>query len=222
MKHIYFLDLCYCGCNTIIYGNKQYVNHHHPNGCKELHWSEESNKQRSETIKKHQFNEKNCVCCNELYLPTITKQKYCKYCLKFNRHKLPYTIKANEKRRNQRTKIQDFWGRNGRIVWKESEKIALKLLDKEGFSNIILLTDIYPQGFFDIKANDMLDNICLFQVTTRTHTSIKKARTFANILGINNFYILFIKTDLTAYILRKVHMDCDYYSIDNLNEVKMI
>lgn len=36
MKKIYFLNLCECGCNQIVYGNNRFVNHHHWKGRKHL------------------------------------------------------------------------------------------------------------------------------------------------------------------------------------------
>jgi hypothetical protein len=56
--------------------------------------------------------------------------------------------------------------------------------------------------YFDIRAiNNITRRVCVFQVTTRTHTDIKKRLSYATILNLD-FYVLYVRPDLTGYVLK--------------------
>jgi hypothetical protein len=123
------------------------------------------------------------------------------------RHKL-YRLTHHQQdvdyHRNNSAQVRHIWSRgvNGRFSWLQAEDIALQILSLEGFENIILLKQFKGNFYFDIKAVRKQDNkICVFQVTTRTHTEVKRRLSYAKIFYLD-FYILYVRPDLTGYILK--------------------
>ena len=111
-------------------------------------------------------------------------------------------------RRKRRAEIQERWGKVGGLKgtwvnrsWEQSEKLAVEILKNEGFKNAKRL-DYFPTCSFDVRAEKQ-DKICVFQVTSRTHIGDKKRHAqLAKDLGLD-YLILYIKPDLTGYILKR-------------------
>ena len=82
-----------------------------------------------------------------------------------------------------------------------AEAIAPLILEREDFSDVKLLTTEFQYSPFDIIAKKRNASLCVFQVTTRTHTEIKRHLSYAKIFYLD-FDILYVRPDLTGYILK--------------------
>ncbi len=73
MKYIYFLDLCRCDCNTIIYGNKKYVHNHHRIGISRPCYEETKKKISNTLIGNIPWNKGKIGCVSERGKENIRK-----------------------------------------------------------------------------------------------------------------------------------------------------
>lgn len=99
-----------------------------------------------------QFPPKNCVHCDDLFIPRSGSALYCSKseCQKAAITKWRATY--NEKRRIQRQKIQTLWGyldeKHGPFAGRKAEEYAMSILPNHGFSEVSSLSYL-PFGVFD-------------------------------------------------------------------------
>ena len=105
--------------------------------------------------------------------------------------------------RNKTAKIRLDWsnGTSGRKTWREAEDVALQILPSEGFQKAISLKDFKHNFYFDAKGETRNGTKCVFQITTRIHTELKRRLKYARILGLH-FYVLYIRPSLDGYIIK--------------------
>ena len=73
-KNIYFLNLCLCGCNNIVYGNKLYIHNHHFKGKIGRIISEKTKKKISQTLMGNiPWNKGKINCVSEIGKENISK-----------------------------------------------------------------------------------------------------------------------------------------------------
>lgn len=134
----------------------------------------------------------------------------------------------NRLRRKRRAEIQERWGRVGGLKgtwlnrsWEQSEKAALDILKNEGFDNPRRL-DYFPICQFDARAEKQ-NKIYVFQVTSRTHVEDKNRHIrLAKDLGLE-YTILYIKPDLTGYILKNGEASgADEICVQDLEAIKRL
>jgi hypothetical protein len=107
--------------------------------------------------------------------------------------------------RNKNAIIRYKWSRgvNGRETWRQAEEeVSIQVLLSEGFIEVMSLKPFKHNFYFDIRAiNNITRRVCVFQVTTRTHTDIKQRLSYATTLNLE-FFVLYVRPDLTGYVLK--------------------
>jgi len=130
-----------------------------------------------------------------------------------------YKERGNERRKERRRRIQETWGflgGKGEKFYRPTEDYAIKVLKREGYEGVKNL-NYFKQNLFDVKGIKN-SQIYVFQVTTRTHVDdAKRHRQLAGDLGLV-YKILFVKPDLSGYILTEKTSIAEYM----LKEVKSI
>lgn len=151
------------------------------------------------------------VCCGKDCRKLHNLQKMNDWHRTHRRQELEYRTVPRRRRRwailrrERRKNIYDIWGRNN--DWTLAERDAERILSLCGYTNVIRFDDM-PTCPFDIvavKNEGFVDrHRVVFQVTTRTHTSKKRAHKLAKALGLHHMVIfispiakLFIIKDLT-------------------------
>ena len=111
---------------------------------------------------------------------------------------------------------------NGRTRWRQAEDKALRVLTIEGFKDPVCLKHFKHNFYFDVTAIREDLKICVFQVTTRTHTFVKRNLAYARELGLE-FYVLYIRPRLTGYVLKHAEGPGAYaLSLTDINRIKRI
>ena len=167
-----------------------------------------------------------CRYCGETFESSSPVRTYCykRQCealrmLDLEVKKRQYHYKRNEvKRREWRQKIQDLWGRDGKNCWKKAEELAAKILEQEGYTNIVNLSKLSSQSPFDYFAIKDGKRY-VFQITVRTHTMKPVAAKYADLFGLE-YRTIFIKHDLTRYIIKAG--SSPHLSLKDIDEAKEV
>lgn len=135
------------------------------------------------------------------------------------------------RRKERRRFIQEAWGRVGgekgtwrNLRWVDAEKIAVKVLEANGFHDVKRL-DYFIHSPFDIVATYRDGIRYAFQVTMRTHQDThKKHIRLANDLGLE-WYVFYINPALTKYIIKSAIEsgveELNLTDMEHLTEVKV-
>lgn len=170
----------------------------------------------------HNHKEKPCVECHELFKPHAPMHIRCGVCRKIYRdrynsdYKKKYfkenhkeiSLKNNGRRLTRRRMIQEWWGRVGgcrgtwvNLKWRDSERLALHILPKEGFVGANVITELFPVFPFDVCA-EKNGKLSVIQVTMRTHVDrVKQHRALADMLRLP-YYVLYVRPDFKYYLLK--------------------
>lgn len=163
-----------------------------------------------------------CIVCKEEFLAVGARPRLQRYCSKECRNKVlterhkKYVEKNQERVRqynveqhNQRKAVWG-WGGDKHVILKRRDSLereikAITILEKLGFSDILHMApiNVYFSGDY-IATKD--NRNCIVELTTGYTHPIKRHRDVCRRLGLD-LYIIFIKTDLSYYVCKKVDLD---------------
>lgn len=147
----------------------------------------------------------------------------------YEKNKAHLAENTHDHRLARRREIQRLWGVVGgekgtwrNLHWVDSEKVAVKVLEAEGYHNVRRL-DYFKTSPFDIRAENESSQVWVFQITMRTHQDSHRWHLrLAEDLGLL-WRVLYIRPRLDKYIIKSPYESgCEELTLGDLQNLKAV